>query len=131
MLVGSRDAPTRYQRHFWRRYAVVWTAFALVAFVGDTQIHWLSNAKPAQLGIVLLPLLVVSEACGKIMKEAKDVLSCSNSGGCCTYLAVEIDDSQFAGYPVSIPAALSYPSVRSAAGLFLLLTGGTGGAART
>src|SRR5947209_393152 len=63
-------------------------------------------------------------------KEAQDVLSCSNPGGCSADLAMEIDGSQFAGYAVSIPAALSYPSARSAAGLLLLLTGGPDGAAR-
>ena len=41
MLAGSRSAPTRYQAVFLAGYAVVWAAFALVAFLGDTQIHWL------------------------------------------------------------------------------------------
>ncbi len=63
-------------------------------------------------------------------KEAQIVLSCSNPGGYSADLAVEIDGPQFAGYSVSIPAALSCPSARSAAGLLLLLTGGLGGAAR-
>src|SRR5260370_30482848 len=62
-------------------------------------------------------------------KEAQDVLSCSNPGGCSADLAVEIDSPQFAGDAVSIPAALSCPSPRSAAGL-LLLTGKPGGVAR-
>src|SRR5947209_7904618 len=63
-------------------------------------------------------------------KEAQDVLSCSNPGGCSADLAVEIDGPQFAGYPVSLPAALWCPSARSAAGLLLLLAAGPGGAAR-
>jgi hypothetical protein len=64
------------------------------------------------------------------MKEAKDVLSCSNPGGCSAYLAVEIDGPQFAGYLVSILADLSCPFARSDAGLLILFTRGPGGAAR-
>src|SRR5260221_4871624 len=63
-------------------------------------------------------------------KEAPDVLSCSHPGGCSAGLAVEIDGPEFAGYPVSLPAALWCPSARSAAGLLLSFTGGPGGAAR-
>ena len=37
-------------------YGVVWTAFALCAFLGDTRIHWLSQAmsQPVQLLLALL-----------------------------------------------------------------------------
>jgi predicted metal-binding membrane protein len=44
MLVhASRQQPhpRAVQAAFLASYALVWTAFALVAFVGDTQIHWL------------------------------------------------------------------------------------------
>jgi hypothetical protein len=35
-----------------------------------------------------------SEAYREVMKEAKDILSCSNPGGCSAYLAVKIDGAQ-------------------------------------
>src|SRR6266700_4201879 len=63
-------------------------------------------------------------------KDAADVLSCRNPGGCSADLAVEIDGPQLAGCPVSLPAALSCPSARSAAGLLLLRTRGPGRAVR-
>src|SRR5258708_19708828 len=63
-------------------------------------------------------------------KEAKDVVACSGPGGCIAYLAMEIDGTQFTGYPVSILSALSYASARSAAGILFLLTGGLARAAR-
>ncbi len=37
-------------------------------------------------------------------KEAQDVLSCSNPGGCSAYLAVEIDFS----LPLSLPRVLAW-----------------------
>src|SRR6266496_1373345 len=63
-------------------------------------------------------------------KEAQDVLSRCDPGGCNSYLAMEINGTQFAADPVSIPAALSRASARSVASLLLLLTRGSGGAAR-
>jgi hypothetical protein len=64
------------------------------------------------------------------MKEAKDVLTCSNPGGCIANVVVEINGPQFSGYPVSVPATLAFSSARSAAGLLILFTGRPGGATR-
>lgn len=48
MVHASRrqEYPRMIQATFLAAYALVWTAFAFVAFLGDTQIHWLVNSWP-------------------------------------------------------------------------------------